>query len=494
MTLSAVTAPASPMLAKGPTLVVGLGVSGQAIAQHLSDRGIDFAVADTRSAPPGLERLREYAPQASVYLGPLEALDLSRFDEVVLSPGIDPRQAVFDPVRERLVGEIALFVRALDEREADSLHEQYKRPALVAITGSNAKSTVTTLVAQMAERAGRHVAVGGNLGTAALTLLREQPNAELYVLELSSFQLETTPELKADVACFLNLSEDHLDRHDGMLGYQAAKRAVFRGAGLAVINADDAWSWPAEDDLVSRVSFSVQLDVLEGQKSRNNAAEWCLAGKGSSLSLCHVEAQGLHEIIPAEAVRLAGRHNQANALAALAMGTAIGLDEAAMVSELESFAGLPHRGELIAHRHGVRWINDSKGTNVGATLAAIAGLGPTLDGKLVLLAGGQGKGADFSPLAAPLLDYAREVVVFGQDAALLAAALPDSVTVTRVNTLIDALEHAQQVACPGDCVLLSPACASLDQFANYMVRGDVFRDWVAQHVVIESAGEEERDA
>lgn len=489
MTLSAATAPVTPVLAKGPTLVVGLGVSGQAIARHLSDRGIDFAVADTRSEPPGLESLHEYAPQAEVYLGPLEALDLSGFSEIVLSPGIDPRQSVFDATRDRLVGEIALFVRALDEREAESAvlsSEHGKRPRLVAITGSNAKSTVTTLVAQMAERAGRQVAVGGNLGTAALTLLREQPDAELYVLELSSFQLETTPELKADVACFLNLSEDHLDRHDGMLGYQAAKRAIFRGAGLAVINADDVWSWPAEDDVVPCVSFSVQLGNVE--------AEWRLAGKSESLYLCHADAQGLHEVMPAGAVHLAGRHNQANALAALAMGTAIGLEEAVMVAELKIFAGLPHRGELIAEQQGVRWINDSKGTNVGATLAAIAGLGPTLDGKLVLLAGGQGKGADFSPLAAPLADYAREVVVFGQDAALLAAALPDSVTVTRVNTLIDALAQAQQVVCSGDCVLLSPACASLDQFANYMVRGDVFRNWVAQHVVIESVGEEERDA
>ncbi|MBR9753927.1 UDP-N-acetylmuramoyl-L-alanine--D-glutamate ligase [Cobetia sp. 4B] len=484
MTLSVTSqAPASPVPAKGPTLMVGLGVSGQAIARHLSDRGIDFAVADTRSAPPGLESLREHAPQAEVHLGPLEALDLSRFGEVVLSPGIDPRQAVFDGVRERLVGEIALFVRALDERQARDA--QGKRPTLVAITGSNAKSTVTTLIAQMAARAGRDVAVGGNLGTAALTLLREQPDAELYVLELSSFQLETTPELKADVACFLNLSEDHLDRHDGMRGYQAAKRSIFRGAGLAVINADDAWSWPAENDAVARVSFSVQLGE-SADKSTDEAArqaQWRLAEQGGTLSLCHVESGQLRGVMPAAEVRLAGRHNQANALAALAMGTAIGLDETAMVAELASFAGLPHRGELIAEVAGVRWINDSKGTNVGATLAAIAGLGPTLEGKLILLAGGQGKGADFTPLAAPLARYAREAVVFGQDAPLLTQALADDVSVTPVMTLLEAMRHARQIAQAGDCVLLSPACASLDQFPNYMARGDAFRDWVTQNIM-----------
>ncbi|MDA5563645.1 UDP-N-acetylmuramoyl-L-alanine--D-glutamate ligase [Cobetia sp. MMG027] len=485
MTLSVTShAPASPVPAEGPTLVVGLGVSGQAIARHLSDRGIDFAVADTRSAPPGLENLREHAPQAEVHLGPLEALDLSRFGEVVLSPGIDPRQAVFDPVRERLIGEIALFVRALDERQARDA--QGRRPTLIAITGSNAKSTVTTLVARMAERAGRDVAVGGNLGTAALTLLREQPDAELYVLELSSFQLETTPELKADVACFLNLSEDHLDRHDGMRGYQAAKRAIFRGAGLAVINADDAWSWPAEEDAVARASFSVCLDEGDSGddgEELSEGAEWRLAEQNGTLMLCHVASEGLHGVMPAAQVRLAGRHNQANALAALAMGTAIGLAQEAMVAELEHFAGLPHRGELIADVAGVRWINDSKGTNVGATLAAIAGLGPTLDGKLILLAGGQGKGADFTPLAAPLARFAREAVLFGQDAERLSLALEDSLRVSRVATLAEGMAHAQRVARPGDCVLLSPACASLDQFPNYMVRGDAFRDWVSEHVM-----------
>lgn len=480
MTLSVTSrAPAAPVPAKGPTLVVGLGISGQAIARHLSDRGIDFAVADTRSAPPGLASLREHAPQAEVYLGPLESLDMARFGEVVLSPGIDPRQPVFDTVRERLVGEIALFVRALDERQARDARG--KRPTLVAITGSNAKSTVTTLLAQMAVRAGRDVAVGGNLGTAALTLLREQPDAELYVLELSSFQLETTPELKADVACFLNLSEDHLDRHDGMRGYQAAKRGIFRGAGLAVVNADDAWSWPAEEDALARVSFSVRLDETSEECAQQ--AEWCLAEQGGTLSLCHAVAGQVRGVMPAADVRLAGRHNQANALAALAMGTAIGLDEAAMVAELEHFAGLPHRGELIAEVAGVRWINDSKGTNVGATLAAIAGLGPTLEGKLILLAGGQGKGADFTPLAVPLARHAREAVVFGQDAPSLTQALADEVSVTSVKTLLEAMRHARAIARPGDCVLLSPACASLDQFPNYMARGDAFRDWVTQHIL-----------
>ncbi|WP_458527163.1 UDP-N-acetylmuramoyl-L-alanine--D-glutamate ligase [Onishia taeanensis] len=452
------------VIPEGMTLVVGLGVSGRAIARHLARLGTPFMIADTRAAPPGLDEVRAAHPGVTIHCGPLDALDMSAATEVVLSPGVDPRTpglpslgAVDDAGRPRMIGEIALFVRAA-------------RAPIAAITGANAKSTVTTLLGEMAREAGRRVAVGGNLGTPALDLLADVPDAELYVLELSSFQLETTPWLGAETAAFLNLCEDHLDRHVDLAGYRAAKLAIFRGAAHGVVNADDAMTWPA-----------TALPALDRFTTGAPAAgDWGIAVPDAGQGEAPWLMQGDVPLMPAAAVRLPGRHNQANVLAALAMGRRLGLPLPAMRAVLERFPGLPHRGELVARVNAIAWINDSKGTNVGATLAAIQGLGPTLDGRLVLLAGGVGKGADFAPLAAPLERYAREVVVFGADAGRLAAALGESVTVTRVEDLTAAMRRAHASARPGDAVLLSPACASLDQFPHYMARGDAFRDWVHQ--------------
>lgn len=407
-------------------------------------------VADTRAAPPGVEAFRQAFPDIEIHLGSLGALDLSTFAEIVVSPGIDLARSGLALVRERVIGEISLFARHC--------------PApIVAITGSNAKSTVTTLVGEMAQAAGRRVAVGGNLGDAALDLLLDQPDAELFVLELSSFQLETLDELGATCAAFLNLSADHLDRHGDMEGYRQAKARIFQGARHVVVNADDDATWP--DD----ASIPCERFTTAAPKT----TEWGIAGVAGEADewLCH----GQQALMPIDELRLAGRHNQANALAALAIGDVVGLPLAAMRAVLASFGGLPHRGEIVAERHGVRWINDSKGTNVGATLAAIAGLGETLTGRLIWLGGGVGKGADFTPLAAPLARHAREAIVFGQDAPQLVAALESHVATWRVDTLIDAMRRAASIAEPGDCVLLSPACASLDQFPNYLARGDAFR-------------------
>ncbi|MFG6159767.1 UDP-N-acetylmuramoyl-L-alanine--D-glutamate ligase [Halomonas sp. 1390] len=442
---------------KGVTLVVGLGLSGRAICRHLSRLGVPYMVADTRAAPPGLEDFRAAHPSVAFHGGPLTELDLTEVEEVVLSPGVDPatpglaalagrtREATGEPL---LVGEIALFVRAA-------------RAPIAAISGSNAKSTVTTLVGEMAREAGRRVAVGGNLGTPALDLLVEVPEAELFVLELSSFQLETTPSLGAETAAFLNLSEDHLDRHGDMAGYRDAKRGIFRGARHGVINAEDPMTWPAtplpaEDRFTTGVPGPGEWGV-----GRHQGADWLMHGDTP--------------LMAAAEMRLPGRHNQANALAALAMGTRLGLPLAAMLAVMRRFPGLPHRGELVAEVDGVRWINDSKGTNVGATLAAIAGLGPTLEGRLILLAGGVGKGADFRPLAAPLARYGREAILFGEDASRLEADLAGGVGTTRVDDLGAALVRAAEIAEAGDCVLLSPACASLDQFRDYQARGEAFR-------------------
>jgi UDP-N-acetylmuramoylalanine--D-glutamate ligase len=444
-----------------PWLVVGLGISGRAIARFLHRRGERFAVADTRAAPPGIDAFRDAYPNVGIHLGDLAALEMSAFAEIVVSPGVDLGHHALAAVRDRLIGEISLFARHCEA-------------PIVAITGSNAKSTVTTLVGEMAREAGRRVAVGGNLGDAALDLLIDYPDAELFVLELSSFQLETLEGLGASCAAFLNLSADHLDRHGDMAGYRRAKARIFEGAAHVVVNADDPATWP-EDTSLSCERFTTQAPAGEA---------WGIASPGSLPGescetgewLCH----GQQALMPVSELRLAGRHNQANALAAMAIGHVVGLPLAVMRGVLAGFAGLPHRGEIVAERGGVRWINDSKGTNVGATLAAIAGLGETLTGRLIWLGGGVGKGADFAPLAAPLARHAREAIVFGQDAPLLVAALESQVTTFHVDTLLEAMRRAASIAEPGDCVLLSPACASLDQFPNYLARGESFRQILDQ--------------
>ena len=448
-------------VAKGLTLVVGLGVSGRAICRHLTRLNVPYMVADTRDEPPGLEDFRAAHPGVEIHCGSLTSLDLTDITEVVISPGLDPRMAGLEGLADRpnahtgepmVIGEIALFVRAANA-------------PIAAITGSNAKSTVTTLLGEMAAAAGVRAAVGGNLGTPALDLLADQPEAELYILELSSFQLETTPSLGAACAAFLNLSEDHLDRHGDMQGYRAAKQRIFMGAQCAVVNADDPSTWP--EPAVSTVAhFS--------SKAPSSESEWGLAPHHNKLTLM----QGDKPWLAIDELKMAGQHNYLNALAALAMGQALGFSAAPMCSVLRAFKGLMHRSEAIACINGVTWVNDTKGTNVGATLAAINGIGSTLEGRLILLAGGVGKGADFSPLALPLSKCARHVLLFGLDAPRLADALIEHVSIQQVEDLTQAMQAAFELAQPGDCVLLSPACASLDQFANYQERGDVFRHWV----------------
>ncbi|MDN6179578.1 MAG: UDP-N-acetylmuramoyl-L-alanine--D-glutamate ligase [Halomonas subglaciescola] len=455
----------------GMTLVVGLGLSGRAICRHLARLQRPFMVADTRDAPPGLEAFRAAHPGVRVHCGALAELDMRQAREVVLSPGVDPRTpGLAEMAEERnlqtgeplVVGEIALFRRAV-------------RAPIAAITGSNAKSTVTTLLGDMAAEAGIKVAVGGNLGTPALDLLNESPTAELYVLELSSFQLETTPWLGAECAALLNMSEDHLDRHGDMPAYRAAKQRVFCGANRAVVNADDPHTWPAPAALpAARVArFTTQ---------KPEGTDWGLVQRDGKTWLM----QGETPWLAASELPVAGQHNQQNALAALAMGRALGIDAAAMRAVLRRFSGLAHRSEKVAYINGVTWVNDSKGTNVGATLAAVNGLGPTLRGKLIVLAGGVGKGADFAPLAAPLAAYARCVMLFGADAEPIARALDGQVATQRFAGLLEATQAAAALADPGDCVLLSPACASLDQFANYQARGEAFCD--AIHSIARSAG------
>ncbi|MFV3330544.1 UDP-N-acetylmuramoyl-L-alanine--D-glutamate ligase [Pseudomonas sp. NY15437] len=430
-------------------IVVGLGKSGMSLVRYLARQGVPFAVADTRANPPELATLREQYPQVEVRCGDLDADFLCRAQELYVSPGLSLRvPALVEAAARgvRMSGDVDLFAR-------------HAKAPIVAITGSNAKSTVTTLVGDMAQAAGKRVAVGGNLGTPALDLLAD--DVELYVVELSSFQLETCERLNAEVATCLNVSEDHMDRYDGMADYHLAKHRIFRGARQVVVNRADPLSRPLIADNVPCWTFGTNKPDFKGFGLIEEDGEKWLAFQ-------------FDKLMPARELKIRGAHNQSNALAALALGHAVGLPFEPMLQTLREFAGLAHRCQWVRERNGVNYYDDSKATNVGAALAAIEGLGADIDGKLVLIAGGDGKGADFHDLRAPVAQHCRAVVLLGRDAELVGAAIGNAVPKVRVNTLDEAVEHAADLALPGDAVLLSPACASLDMFKNYEERGRLF--------------------
>ncbi|WP_339429133.1 UDP-N-acetylmuramoyl-L-alanine--D-glutamate ligase [Pseudomonas taetrolens] len=430
-------------------IVVGLGKSGMSLVRFLAQQGVSFAVADTRANPPELATLRRDYPQVEVRCGELDVEFLCRADELYVSPGLALATPALQAAAARgvkLSGDIDLFAR------------NAKAP-IVAISGSNAKSTVTTLVGEMAAAAGKRVAVGGNLGTPALDLLSD--DIELYVMELSSFQLETTNQLGAEVATVLNVSEDHMDRYSGLPAYHLAKHRIFRGARQVVVNRQDALTRPLMGEGLPCWTFGLSAPDFKAFGLREENGEKYLA----------FEFQNL---MPVRELKVRGAHNQANALAALALGHAVGLPFDAMLSSLRSFTGLEHRCQWVRELDGVSYYNDSKATNVGAALAAIDGLGSDMDGKLVLIAGGDGKGADFSGLAESVAKYCRAVVLMGRDAPLIAAALGNAIPQVFVNSLDDAIEQSRSLARPGDAVLLSPACASFDMFKNYEERGQLF--------------------
>lgn len=435
-------------------IIVGLGKTGLSVARYLAGRGLPFAVADTRDNPPGLDQLKRFAPMTDLHLGELDAELLCKASELVVSPGIalaTPALAQAKASGVSLIGDVELFAR-----EA--------RAPIIAITGSNAKSTVTTLVGNMASAAGKRVAVGGNLGTPALDLLDDK--AELYVLELSSFQLETTDRLNAEVATVLNVSEDHMDRYPSLLAYHQAKHRIFRGARQIVVNRDDDLSRPLVADQLPCWTFGLSRPDFKGFGLLDKDGQSCLAFQFEAL-------------MPVAELKIKGAHNQANALAALALGQAAGLPMAAMLDALRQFTGLPHRCQWVGQAAGVDYYNDSKATNVGAALAAINGFAAALPGKQVLIAGGEGKGADFAPLNAAVQQHCRAVVLLGRDAPLLAKALVGSVPLIHVASLSAAVTAAAAAAQPGDMVLLSPACASLDMFRNFEERGELFASAVA---------------
>ena len=435
----------TPHASAAHTVIVGLGKTGMSVVRYLRAQGTGMAVTDTRAAPPGLEALRELAPEVTVRAGGLDERLLEGANAIVVSPGIAARGAFFDAARARgvpVLGDIELFARAA-------------RAPVVGITGTNGKSTVTTLVGRMAQRAGRRTRVGGNLGEPALELL--DPAAELYVLELSSYQLDTTESLTLSAAAVLNVTADHLDRYAALADYAASKARIFHRCGTAVLNADDPQVAAMGGAAQRRLRFSLNPAAdAEYTLQRQDGREWL--------------ARGAERLLAVNDLKLTGRHNAANALAALALGEALDLPRAAMLAELREFPGLPHRSALVAEIAGVRYIDDSKGTNVGATLAAVAGL----DGPLLLIAGGDGKGQDFGPLATGLRGKLRLALLIGRDAPVLGAALGCHCAIEYCATLEAAVSTAARLAQPGDTVLLSPACASLDMFRDYAHRGEVF--------------------
>ena len=446
-------------------LVLGLGDTGLSVLRWLSSHGAVLSVADTREAPPGLELLRKELPQVKVYLGAFSDKTFAQAELIVASPGVPLSEPQIQAAIKRgtdVVGDIELFA-------------QYKAPntKVIAITGANGKSTVTMLVGEMCKAAGLKTVVAGNIGLPVLdALVQERASGvpDVYVLELSSFQLETTHTLVPDAATVLNISEDHMDRYCSLADYAGAKMRIFHGSGIQVLNRQDDWSRSMALPGRKVMTFGTDLPPTQedfGMMPGDKEA-WLMHGSTGLLRTSEMHIPGMHNI--------------SNALAAFALCHAIGLDFAPLVTALRNFKGLPHRVEWVAEIGGVTFYDDSKGTNVGATCAALSGLTPEgNDGKVVLIAGGDGKGQDFAPLKAPVAQSARAVVLIGKDANLIARELKSTgIPLLHAASLEEAVRVAHSVAKRRDAVLLSPACASFDMFRNYVHRAEVFVDAVKQ--------------
>ncbi len=442
-----------------PTVIVGLGTTGLSVARFLQNQQREFAVMDSRDNPPNIEDLKQDFADVPYHFGSFNSEWLNQAEQIIVNPGIavaTPEIAQAQQSGAEIVGDIELFARELKSTKP-----------IIAITGSNGKTTVTQLLDLMAKKSGFKVGTGGNIGTPALDLLADEA-IELFVLELSSFQLETTTSLHTTTAVILNISEDHLDRYDNDIeAYAQAKGVVYQNCQHLVYNRDDAYSTQLAN---SNTAVSFGLDKPQenhyGIQSKQGV-DWL--AKGQTL------------LMPVAEIKLPGLHNVSNALAALALGAFAGLRTSGMLEVLRDYAGLEHRTQWVATIQGVDWYNDSKGTNVGATLAALTGL----SGKTVLIVGGQGKGADFSPLTKAISEYAQAVVLMGEDADKIATIIDDSIPLIKVESMqaavLEAAKFAQLGQSQGEAeinVLLSPACASFDMFKNYMDRGEQF----IQHV------------
>ena len=429
-------------------LVVGLGETGYSVAQFLLETPIKFAVIDSRKNPPLLESFRQQMPDVALFCGSFTQAAFDVATHLIVSPGVSLQEPMLQQATVsgiRIMSDIDLFACATDK-------------PIVAITGSNGKSTVTTMMGDLGKAAGVKTAIGGNLGTPALNLL--QQDADLYVLELSSFQLERTTALNAAAATVLNVTPDHLDRHDGMAAYAEEKQRVYRGDGAVILNIDD--EWVAGMAVPDRRTYSFSIE---------KSADFYLNNQQDAALM--FESQVLMRV---SELPLEGSHNVANALAALALGHAVGLDLKLMCDALKVFKGLPHRMQKVAQSKGVSWVNDSKATNIGAAVAALQGY----QHKVILIAGGDAKGADMAELAPVVKEKCKAVVVMGKDAELIRQAVESYVPVFSAANMREAVALAAQQANAGETVLLSPACASLDQYKSYADRGNKFTEAVME--------------
>lgn len=465
--------------------------------------GARITVADTRPHPPERDALRDLVPEAVFVHSSFDQTlhQFGPFSRILKSPGIAPAdaQAVLCPEVPELTsygGEVELFVEALAEL---SRSESYL-PKVLAITGTNGKTTVTSLTGKMVERAGKTVAVAGNIGPTLLTTLMEKADAqampEVWVLELSSFQLQGVENFQPTAAALLNVSEDHLDWHGSMTTYVNAKKRIFGSLGRRILNRDDPVSIACRPqstsnsksslkDVAAVQTFGKDLPTEPGDYGieTTNGMSWlvrAMDSDGQKRKRSEIAEQiHLQRLMPVDALRIKGRHNMMNALAALALGEAAGCPLAPMLFGLREYRGEPHRVEFIGRIQGIDFVDDSKGTNVGATAAALYGLGA--DQQLVAILGGVGKGQDFTPLAKPIADHARAVVLIGRDGALIADALgPLDIPVRYASSMAQAVKVGLDLGQSGDAVLLSPACASFDMFENYVHRAEVFRESVEQ--------------
>ncbi|MDP1659501.1 MAG: UDP-N-acetylmuramoyl-L-alanine--D-glutamate ligase [Methylotenera sp.] len=438
-------------------LVLGLGETGVSTLRWLNAQGARLSVADTRENPPGVEVLKTELPNVKIHTGAFNANVFSDADLIVASPGVPLSEPEIQAAIKRgisVIGDVELFA-------------QYRPSSAkaIAITGSNGKTTVTTLVGEMCKAAGLKTIVAGNIGLPVLDALgMETP--DVYVLELSSFQLETTSSLQVDAATMLNLSEDHMDRYESLQDYAIAKARIFYNATLQVLNRDDAWSMLMARPKLAQVTFGLTSNIS------SDDGEYGLKQVDGDTWLC----EGEKELINLQDLKIVGLHNAANALAAVALCRGIGVDYAHIIQTLYNYKGLPHRVEWVANIDDVDYYDDSKGTNVGATCAALSGIYKNgRPQKIVLIAGGDGKGQDFSPLKESVADNARAVVLIGRDAPLIEAELLETgVPLYQAIDLSEAVNIAKKLAQSGDAVLLSPACASFDMFKNYVHRAEVF--------------------
>ena len=435
---------------KQGTVVIGLGETGISVAQYLSKQHVDFTMLDTRSNPPQLSSFKQRFPDIEIYLGEINPKVITQAAQIIVSPGININEGVLCDAAAAIdcecIGDIELFARSTTK-------------PIAAITGSNGKSTVTSLVAEMARSAGLEAYAGGNLGPPALDLLGYE-NAELFVLELSSFQLESTRSLDPQVSVVLNISSDHLDRHGDIDSYARIKEHIYTNAKVSVINRDDVY--------VSKMkTFGDIISFGLGQPAYN---EFGVINNAEGLFL----AYGKKCLLPIRELALKGESGILNSLAALALGYALKLPMQSMLDKLKTYEGLPHRLALIAEYDGISWFDDSKGTNIGATISALRSLGENI----ILIAGGVFKGGDLSLLKDAVAKHAKHVVLLGQDARLMQQALEGVVPINTVNSMHDAVEVAYNTALTNDRVLLSPACASFDMYKNYIERGNDFENCV----------------